>query len=267
MLDTFKIPKLKGSLNYDIWSIRITASIIERGFSNYIARNLAVSYNNIEQLEEDALKTTALIKLALEDDSLLQSRFINNPYILWISLENLYKATGFSSEFILSKELISTTLNLYKGNLEEYINAFKRVVNNLESGQIILSKKFITALLLNNLNKDYEYVVTIITQTIRTTDSEINLENIISQLLDESRRLKSIRKNNNYSNNSNNYNYFNSKNNNSNSNSKKNSNYSNEVEMSLNTSTNKKSSKNTKCNKDLKCNYCSYKGKKRIYLL
>ena len=162
MLDTFKIPKLKGSLDYHIWCIRITAINIERGLSNYIARNLAVSYNNIEQLEEDALKTTALI-------------------------------------------------NLYKGNLEEYINAFKRVVNNLEFRQIILPKKFITALLLNNLNKDYEYVVTIITQTVRTTDSEINLENINSRLLDESRRLKSIRENNNYCNNSNNHNYFNSK--------------------------------------------------------
>lgn len=264
MLDAFKLPKLKGSLNYDIQSIRITALIIEKGYSNYIARDLAVIYNNIEQLEEDALKTTALIKLALEDGPLLQTRFINNPYTLQITLENLYKAKGFSSKFVLSKELINTTLNLYKGNLEEYINAFKRVVNNLESRDILLLKKFITALLLNNLNKDYKYVVTIITQSIRTTNSEINLEEIISQLLDESRRLKSVRKSFNYNNYNSNY-----SNKNNNSSSNKNSNYSRDVKMSLNTSSKKKNNNNnnnntskSSKNKDLKCNYCSFKGHK-----
>ena len=149
MQDTFKIPKLKGSLNYDIQSIRIQAIRIDKGFTRYIAEDLAIYTNSIEQLEEEALKTTAIIKLALEDGPLLQTRFITNPYTLWITLENLYKAKGISSEFILSKELIKTTLDYYRGNLEDYINAFKRIVNNLESREIILPKKFIIALLLN----------------------------------------------------------------------------------------------------------------------
>ena len=111
----------------------------------------------------------------------MQTRFITNPYTLWITLENLFKAKGFSSEFILSKELINTTLDYYRGNLEDYINAFKRIVNNLESREIILPKKFIIALLLNFLNKSYKYVVTIFTQSIRISISfKINIEVIIS---------------------------------------------------------------------------------------
>lgn len=59
------------------------------------------------------------------------------------------------SKFTLSKELIYTTLDLYKGNLEDYINAIKRVVNNLNSRNIKLLKIFIIALQLSNLSKDY----------------------------------------------------------------------------------------------------------------
>ena len=78
-------------------------------------------------------------------------------------LKNLYEAKGFSSEFLISKELINTTINSYKGNLELYINNFKRLANSLEAKEISLLNKFLIALLLNNLNKDYKYIVTIIT--------------------------------------------------------------------------------------------------------
>jgi hypothetical protein len=94
---------------------------------------------------------------------LLQTRFIKNPYTLYNTLKNLYCAQGFSSRFILSKELINTIINTYKGNLELYINAFKRILNNLEAKGINLPSNFTAALLLNNLNKDYKYIITIIT--------------------------------------------------------------------------------------------------------
>ena len=94
-------------------------------------------------------------------------------------LKNLYKAKGFSSKFLISKELINTTINSYKGNLELYINNFKRLANSLEAKEISLPNKFLVALLLNNLNKDYKYIVTIITQTIRIDNNSVDLDTII----------------------------------------------------------------------------------------
>jgi len=82
MLDAFKIPKLKGSLNYDIWAIRIEAIIVEKGYLSYIINNSATIVNNTETLDENAFKTTAIIKLHLEDGPLLQTRFISNSYTL-----------------------------------------------------------------------------------------------------------------------------------------------------------------------------------------
>ena len=44
------------------------------------------------------------------------------------------------------------------------------------------------AWVLNNLTSPYEGFVTIVTQSYRTNSSNINLENLFSNLLDESRR-------------------------------------------------------------------------------
>ena len=256
MADTiFKIPKLKGSSNYDIWSIRVQSILVEKGYlevvsENYIDKALDDTAQ-IDALKVLAYKATALIKLSLEDGPLLQTRFIDNPFILWTTLRNLYETKGFSSEFIISKDLINTTLNSCKGNLEAYINSFKRSVNSLESRNITLPNKFLIALLLNNLNKDYDYVVAIITQTIRVDHTtNYTLDNIISQLLDESRRLQSL-KNRGYNNNSYNNSYNTSTKNKSTSNNK-NSGYANDIEMSMQTNNNK--------SKNSKCSYCKRKG-------
>ena len=200
MADTiFKIPKLKGSDNFDIQAIRIENILIKENFYNFILDDYTTPENtesiilesqsanpNEERLDIlsrtriSANKATSIIKLSLEDGPLLQTRFISNPYILWVTLKNLYSAQGFSSEFILSKELINTTINTFKGDLEKFLNKFKNIINNLESKNIILPNNFIAALLLNNLNKDYEYIVTIITQTIRINNSKVNIDAIIA---------------------------------------------------------------------------------------
>lgn len=242
----FKLPKLKGSSNYDIWVIRIESLLVEKGYLSVIENDTS----NVEELKDLANKATALIKLSLEDSPLLQTRTILNPYVLWHTLRDLYEPKGFSSDFNLSKDLINTTLNSFKGNLESYVNSFKRIVDSLSARSINLPNKFLVALLLNNLNKDYEYVVAIITQTIRLEpNKEIDINNIISQLLDESRRIKGKNKN---------YNNATSSSYSSSSSSKKpNSSYTNNVEMSMQTKATKKPKKP---NKDKLCSYCNLKG-------
>jgi len=94
-------------------------------------------------------------------------------------LKNLYKVQEFSSKFSISKELTNTTINLYKGNLELYIKNFEGLANSLEARQISLLNKYLIALLLNNLNKDFKYIVTKITQTIKSNNNSVNLDTIL----------------------------------------------------------------------------------------
>jgi hypothetical protein len=201
MAEVIKIPKLMGSSNYDLWSIRSEALLIEKGY--YEAMTQSISTANPDQLGLDkynilkvsATKACAYIRLTLGDGPLLQTRGINDPTILWNTLKNLYEAKGFSSEFLSCKELINTTLSLYKGDMELYLHNMRRIVNTLQAKGLELPNKFIIALILNNLTPDYEYTVAIITQTIRTNNNIVlNIDDIFSQLLDESKRQKGYKK-------------------------------------------------------------------------
>lgn len=253
---SYKIPKLKGSSNYDIWNIRISQILTEKGLD--IVTNLADLGNDLELIQQNK-KAVAIVKLSLEDGPLLQTQYITSAYILGQTLKNLYMSRGFSSDYILSKELINNTLSNNKNNLEFYVNNFRRILNQLKSKDIVLPDKFIVALLLNNLSKDYDNIVAIITQNIRLEQqSNITIDDIINQLLDENRRLKSNYKSNN------NTTYVNYRSYNKNNDS--------DVEMAMPTKAKKtKKSKansinnttnssynNTKNNKT--CNYCKLKG-------
>src|ERR1700679_2052540 len=105
----------------------------------------------------------------------------------WKLLKNLYSPKGFSSEFLVYKELFKTTLSKYS-SMEEYLNKVKQFTNQLKAKGIELPNQVIVAWVLNNLISPYEGFVTIITQSYRTNSTTINLENLFSNLLDESRR-------------------------------------------------------------------------------
>jgi hypothetical protein len=197
----FKIPKLYNSDNWDIWSIRIESILIEKGYLDVCEMSEDAYINSIQNLDpleaEKALvarralslKALAYIRLALADGPLLQTKSIKDPYKLLETLSHLYESKGFSSEFIICKSLINTTLSSNKGNLEQYLQTVRRLVNDLESKNVSLPTNFVAALVLNNLTKEYDYIVTIITQTIRQS-SVVNLDAIFAQLIDEGKRLK-----------------------------------------------------------------------------
>jgi len=72
--------------------------------------------------------------------------------------------------------------------MEEYLNKVKQLTDQLKAKGIELPSQVIVAWVLNNLTSPYEGFVTMVTQSYRTNSSTINLENLFSNLLDESRR-------------------------------------------------------------------------------
>ena len=126
------------------------------------------SIQNQEDLEyqhniERSIKASSYIKLSLADGPLIQTKYITNSFLLWRKLRELYSSSGFSSEFLLCKELVNCNLTNSKNNLENYINNFTRIINSLKAKDINLPDKFIAAFILNNLNKDFDYLVASIT--------------------------------------------------------------------------------------------------------
>lgn len=164
----FKVPKLKGSSNYDIWALRIESVLVQQNCKEILSidpAELVLEKHPLDlpKLKEAESKALSILRLSLEDGPLLQTKDIKSPYILWNQLERLYSSKGFSSDFLLCKDLINTTLQQCQNNVEQYIQKVSRLVLNLEARNISLPPSFIAALILNNLNSDFDYLVTAIT--------------------------------------------------------------------------------------------------------
>ena len=85
----FKIPKLKGSSNYDIWAIRIESILIKEGLNNFInikPEDLnSKNYPNNEELKlfkDNSNKALSIIRLSIEDGPLLLLKNVKDPYNL-----------------------------------------------------------------------------------------------------------------------------------------------------------------------------------------
>lgn len=58
---------------------------------------------------------------------------------MWKSLENLYCATGLSSEFILCRDFFDTKLSKFN-SMEEYLNRIKQLSDDLTSKDTALPR-------------------------------------------------------------------------------------------------------------------------------
>jgi hypothetical protein len=198
----FRFPRLKGSQNWEFWALRMEAYIIDKGYES--ALYPVVPYDELTGTKQDyevylrdretkSLKASALIRLAVEDGPLIQLKGLKSAIAIWDRLKDLYEPKGFSSEFLVCKELFSTTLARCGNSIETYLNRIKRLSDELASRNLAIPSKVIVAYALNNLTREYEHTVAIITQNLRTnSDKEVELNAIFSYLIDEARRLKSL---------------------------------------------------------------------------
>ena len=184
-----KITRLQGSSNWDLWAIRMEAVLTEKGY--YEVMTSPTTTPATTEQESMLKKALAYIRLALSDGPLLQTRNIDDPRTLWTTLGSLYKPKGFSSEFLICKQFFETTLAKCNYSIEEYLHTIKRLTDDLAARSLTLPNKVIAAWTLNNLTDEYELTVAIISQLFRSSDGEISLDDLFSQLIDESRRLKS----------------------------------------------------------------------------
>ena len=180
MSDKISICKLIGQSNYEVWSLRVQSLLVHGSLSDAIVEGVSPK----PEIDQKAL---ANIRLTIEDGPLLQIQYSKTALEAWNLLKNLYSPKGFSSEFLICKELFETTLSKYS-SMEEYLNKVKQLTDQLRAKGIALPSQVIVAWVLNNLTSPYEGFVTMVTQSYRTNSSTISLENLFSNLLDESRR-------------------------------------------------------------------------------
>ena len=176
--DKITLPKLRGSENYIIWSIRMKALLIKDDLFNPIEDiSYTASKNN---------KAISIIKLYCEDGPLLYLRDIVSAKDAWYRLESLYNPKGFTTEFLTLKDFFNTTLSEFN-SMEEYLNKVKSLVDDLTGKDIILPNQVIIAWVLNSLNEDYEGFIQNITQSLRRDPKAYTVETLFTSLINEAR--------------------------------------------------------------------------------
>ena len=113
---------------------------------------------------------------------------------------------------MIYKELFEIILSKINNFIEEYLNQIKQLIDNLFARKLTILNKVIAAWILNNLSSKYKNTVAMISQSIRTKQAaakstptifktsesstsdktNINLDDLFAQLIDESRQLRSI---------------------------------------------------------------------------
>ena len=193
----FKIQRLKGSSNWDVWALRMEAYLTDKGYAIAMIMPIFTEGTSKEEInaykkemDEKSPKAAAIIRLCLEDGPLIQVKGILKAIDVWIRLKDLYEPKGFSSEFLLCRELFNTTLAKAGHSIEAYLTRIKRLTDDLAARGLTIPNKVIAAYALNNLSAEYENTVAIISQSFRTIITDIDIVQLFSQLIDESRRLK-----------------------------------------------------------------------------
>jgi hypothetical protein len=175
--DKIYLPKLHGSGNYDIWSIRAKAALIKEDL-----------YGPIENASEGIKnnKAISLLKLYCDDGPLLYLKDIDSAKEAWQRLEDLYYPKGFTTEFLLLKEFFNLKLNDFD-SIEEYLNRVKTLAGNLKGKNIELPRQVIIAWILNRLPPDYESFIQNIAQGLRNNSKAYSVDTLFSSLIDEAR--------------------------------------------------------------------------------
>jgi hypothetical protein len=183
------VPKLKGSQDWDLWKIRIRALLAEKGYIDGIkskkefpkntAKDIIDTY--IEERKETTIKAAAILRLHLGDGPLIQTKNIkeDDAEALYNKLKVLYEPKGFSSEFLIAKELFSTILGGCGNSIEQYLSKIRSLTDDLAVRNKAISIEIIAAYTLNNLTREYDYIVAAINQAFRK-EEEINLDDLFS---------------------------------------------------------------------------------------
>jgi len=196
-----RIEPLKGSVNWSLWRIRLKALLSKdeigytikpkKEFPKSTAKEIIEEYT--EKRNSDSKKAAAIIRLNLADSPLIQTQSIadDDAEALYDRLEALYAPKGFSTEFIIAKELFNTSLTS-TGSIENYLAKIRGYTDELALRNKPIPKAIIAAFALNNLTSEYGPIIAAITTKYRDNDDddEIDLDDLFNAIIDESRRLK-----------------------------------------------------------------------------
>ena len=202
----YDFPRLRNESNYQTWAIRTEAFLITQGYITSLDDIQERHRGSPDEPLEDNpmadmvprepsearrtsdIKGLAVLKLMVEDGPLSHIKRSKTLGHAWVTLKSLYDKEGFLSLFILIKQFIGMPCK--KDQVNTYLSEIRQVIDNLEAKNVILPKSFVTAWVLERLDKSYNDFKSAIYSDFRNNEKAYTLETLSSHILDEYRRRK-----------------------------------------------------------------------------
>ncbi|KAH9782240.1 hypothetical protein KPL71_008811 [Citrus sinensis] len=164
MTNKVDLEKFTGQNDFNMWRIKMKALLITQGLGDAIDPVIksgnaeASSSRTPEQMAEIDKKARSTIILSLGDSVIREVVKEKTVAGLWAKLEQLYMTKSLANRLYIKKKMFS--LRMIEGaSLDEHIDEFNKVCNELKTIDEGLSDDSKALLLISSLPKSYEHFV------------------------------------------------------------------------------------------------------------
>ncbi|KAH9685121.1 Integrase catalytic domain-containing protein [Citrus sinensis] len=164
MTNKVDLEKFTGQNDFNMWRIKMEALLITQGLGDAIdpiikSENAEASSSRTpEQMAEIDKKARSTIILSLGDSVIREVAKEKTVAGLWAKLEQLYMTKSLANRLYIKKKMFS--LRMIEGaSLDEHIDEFNKVCDELETIDEGLSDESKALLLISSLPKSYEHFV------------------------------------------------------------------------------------------------------------
>ena len=158
------LEKFTGQNDFNMWKIKMEALLITQGLKEDIdpvsklEGGEASSSKTLEQVAEIDKKARSTIVLSLGDSVIREVAKEKTVAGLWAKLENLYMTKSLANRLYIKKKMFS--LKMIEGaSLDEHIDEFNKVCDELETIDEGLNDESKALLLISSLPNSYERFV------------------------------------------------------------------------------------------------------------
>ena len=194
-LSGHRLVPILDSGNYHTWKTKMEMLLIQEGLWGIVSgkRTAPAASGSMDRWHDDAEKATATIFLYVGERAERHIRDLRDPVEIWKRLKEVYELRGFSARFYLWQKLFTVRIADHRQGTkatESYIDSCRSICEQLRGSGATVSNEIEASALLNGLDDAFETFVVTTTQSFRSNGKtdEVNVEDLISQILDEDRR-------------------------------------------------------------------------------
>ena len=179
----YTVAKLNNS-NYQIWKFKVKMLLIREDTWKVVQGDTPDPVPDDWQRKDEKAQCT--ISLTVEDNQLVHICNCTSAKDMWKQLQKVHERSNLSSKMYLRKKLYKMRLQDDQ-NMQEYISAVLRLVEQLRGVGEEVSDQQVATLLLCGLPDEYE---TLITALEARDEDELTLEYVKNKLVDAYKRKK-----------------------------------------------------------------------------